>query len=448
MINSLSQKLSSIFSSLFSAKRVTEESISDSIREVRLALLDADVHYLAVKNFIAKVKQKVVGEEVWKQVSPGQQFVKCLHEELVASLASDRADLSLQGRPAVVLFCGLQGAGKTTTCAKLADYVLREKKAKKVLVVSCDLKRFSAVDQLKGLIEQTGADLFQKEGQEPVDMAAAAVQYARNRDYDLLIVDTAGRLHVDEALMDELAAIARVTNPSETLFVMNAAMGQDAVVAAKAFDERLGLTGIVVSMADGDARAGAVLSVKSLLNKPIKFEGCGEKIKDLRLFNAQSMAERILGMGDTISLVDKMRECISEEEHKELEEKLTKATFTYEDFHKQMRAFRRLGPLRKIMNMMPSFGGAKPSDKDLEESEKQMKRNEAIILSMTPEERKELVELNMSRMKRIAAGCGLTLGDVNQFRKQMMQSKKFLKGMTREKMEQMRKKMSGGNLWR
>ena len=316
------------------------------------------------------------------------------------------------------------------------------------MVVSCDLKRFSAVDQLKGLIEQTGADLFQKEGQEPVDMAAAAVQYARNRDYDLLIVDTAGRLHVDEALMDELAAIARVTNPSETLFVMNAAMGQDAVVAAKAFDERLGLTGIVVSMADGDARAGAVLSVKSLLNKPIKFEGCGEKIKDLRLFNAQSMAERILGMGDTISLVDKMRECISEEEHKELEEKLTKATFTYEDFHKQMRAFRRLGPLRKIMNMMPSFGGAKPSDKDLEESEKQMKRNEAIILSMTPEERKELVELNMSRMKRIAAGCGLTLGDVNQFRKQMMQSKKFLKGMTREKMEQMRKKMSGGNLWR
>lgn len=448
MINSLSQKLSSIFSSLFTAKRVTEESISDSIREIRLALLDADVNYQAVKDFISKVKQKVIGEEVWKHVSPGQQFVKCLHEELTALLSSQQASLLLQGRPAVVLFCGLQGAGKTTTCAKLADYVLREKKAKKVLVASCDLKRFSAVDQLEGLIKQTGADFFRKKGENPVSMASEAVRYAKDQGYDLLIVDTAGRLHVDDALMDELVAIARVTNPSEILFVMNLAMGQDAVTTAKAFDERLGLTGIVVSMADGDARAGAVLSVKSLLGRPIKFEGCGEKIKDLRPFNAQSMAERILGMGDTISLVDKMRECVSEEENKELEEKLTKATFTYEDFYKQMRAFRRLGPLRKIMNMMPSFGGMRPSDKDLEESEKQMKRNEAIILSMTPEERKELVELSMSRMKRIAAGCGLTLGDVNQFRKQMMQSKKFFKGMTREKMEQMGKKMSGGNLWR
>lgn len=448
MISSLSQKLSNIFSSLFTAKRVTEESISDSIREVRLALLDTDVNYQAVKDFIAKVKQKVVGEEVWKHVSPGQQFIKCLHEELSSSLASEQTAVSLRGCPAVILLCGLQGAGKTTTCAKLADYFLREKKAKKVLVASCDLKRFSAVEQLEGLVKQTGADFFRREGNDPVDMAAEAVQHAKSQGYDLVLVDTAGRLHVDDALMDELVAIARVTSPCETLFVMNLAMGQDAVVTAKAFDERLGLTGVVVSMADGDARAGAVLSVKSLLNKPIKFEGCGEKIKDLRPFNAQSMAERILGMGDTISLVDKMRECISEEENKELEEKLTKATFTYEDFHKQILAFRRLGPLRKIMNMMPSFGGAKPSDKDLEESEKQMKRNEAIILSMTPEERKELVELSMSRMKRIAAGCGLTLGDVNQFRKQMMQSKKFFKGMTREKMEQMGKKMSGGNLWR
>ncbi|MBQ8498452.1 signal recognition particle protein [Chlamydia sp.] len=448
MISSLSQKLSGIFSSLFSAKRITEESISDSIREVRLALLDADVNYQAVKDFIARVKQKVIGEEIWKHVSPGQQFVKCLHEELTASLAADQAGLLLRGNPAVILLCGLQGAGKTTTCAKLADYLLREKKAKKVLVVPCDLKRFSAVEQLEGLVSQTGADFFRKQGNDPVNMAAEAIQYAKDQGHDLVVLDTAGRLHVDNVLMDELVAVAHMTKPCETLFVMNLAMGQDAVVTAKAFDERLGLTGVIVSMADGDARAGAVLSVRALLNKPIKFEGCGEKIKDLRPFNAQSMAERILGMGDTISLVDKMRECISEEENKELEEKLVKATFTYEDFHKQILAFRRLGPLRKIMNMMPSFGGVKPSDKDLEESEKQMKRNEAIILSMTPEERKELVELSMSRMKRIAAGCGLTLGDVNQFRKQMMQSKKFFKGMTREKMEQMSKKMSGGNLWR
>lgn len=446
MISSLSQKLSSIFSSLISSHRITEENISESIREVRLALLDADVNYQVVKDFIARVKQKVIGDQVWKQVSPGQQFMQCLYDELLA-LLEGVSTLQLRGAPAVVLLCGLQGAGKTTTCAKLANLLLKEKQARRVLVVSSDLKRFAAVEQLRDLISKTDADFYESQESSPVRVAHQAFEAAKGK-YDVLLVDTAGRLHVDAALMEELHAIQNVVRPTETLFVMNLAMGQDAVPTAKAFDDKLGLTGIVLSMTDGDARAGAVLSLKASLNVPIKLEGCGERIQDIRPFDPRSMTERILGMGDTANLVRKMRECISEEENKELEEKLVKAAFTYEDYYKQMLAFRRLGPLRKLVGMMPSFGGTRPSDKDLESSEKQMKRTEAIILSMTPDERKGVVELNMSRMKRIAAGCGLTLGDVNQFRKHMAQSKKFFKGMTKEKMEQMRKKMSGGSRWR
>ncbi|AAP05400.1 signal recognition particle protein [Chlamydia caviae] len=447
MISSLSQKLSSIFSSLVSSRRITEENISEAIREVRLALLDADVNYHVVKSFIAKVKEKILGEEVWKHVSPGQQFIRYLHEELT-ELLSGKADLITSGNPGVILLCGLQGTGKTTTCAKLAAYALEEGKAKKVLVVPCDLKRFAAVDQLRNLISKTRAELYNPEGQDPVKVASQALDYAKQHGHDLVLIDTAGRLHVDEVLMEELASIQKISKSCERLFVMNLAMGQDAVTTAKAFDDYLDLTGVIISMTDGDARAGAVLSMKSLLGKPIKFEGCGEKIQDLRPFNAESMADRILGMGDTVHFVQKMRECISEEEDEELGKKLIESTFTYEDYYKQMKAFRRMGPLKKLMGMMPSFGGAKPSDKDIADSEEHMKKTEAIILSMTPEERKEEVELDMSRMKRIAAGCGLTVGDVNQFRKRMAQSKKFFKNMSKERIEQMKKKMSGGNLWR
>ncbi|AHK63296.1 signal recognition particle protein [Chlamydia avium] len=447
MISSLSQKLSSIFSSLVSSRRITEGNISDAIREVRLAMLDADVNYHVVKDFIAKVKKRILGEEVWKHVSPGQQFIQCLHEEIV-KLLDGNSGLITSSNPSVILICGLQGTGKTTTCAKLAAYVMRERKAKKVLVVPCDLKRFAAVDQLRSLISLTHADLYSSSSQDPVEVVSQALDYARRSGYDLVLIDTAGRLHVDSCLMQELVSINKVSNSCERLFVMNLAMGQDAVATAKAFDEYLDLTGVIVTMTDGDSRAGAVLSMKNLLGKPIKFEGCGEKIEDLRLFNAESMADRILGMGDTVHFVQKMRECISEEGGEELGKKLVEATFTYEDYYKQMKAFRRMGPLRKIMNMMPSFGGAKPSDKEMEDSEKYMRQTEAIILSMTPQERREEVDLSISRMKRIALGCGLTLGDVNQFRKQMAKSKKFFKNMSKERLEQMRKKMSGGHLWR
>lgn len=447
MISSLSQKLSSIFSSLVTSRRITEENIADSIREVRLALLDADVNYHVVKGFISKVKDKILGEEIWKHVSPGQQFIKYLHEELTVLLEDNEHKLELKGSPSVVLLCGLQGAGKTTTCAKLASYAINKKNVRKVLVVPCDLKRFAAVEQLKLLVQSAGADMYDSRSQDPVIVAEEAMVYAKEHKYDLILIDTAGRLHVDEMLMQELAAIQHVTKASERLFVMNLAMGQDAVNTAKVFDQTLDLTGFVISMTDGDARAGAVLSIKSILGKPIKLEGYGERIQDLRCFDASSMADRILGMGDVVHLVENMRECISEDESKKMEEKLTTASFTYEDYYKQIVSFRRLGPLRKLMNMMPTFGGVRPSQEEIENSEKHIKRTEAIILSMTPEERAEKVPLDMSRMKRIAAGCGLTLGDVNQFRKQMAQSKKMLRGMTKEKMEQMSKKMFGGNSW-
>ncbi|WP_201457026.1 signal recognition particle protein [Chlamydia sp. 17-3921] len=449
MIGSLTQKLSSILSSLTSSRRITEENIADAIREVRLALLDADVHYQVVKDFITKVKQKIIGKEVWKHVSPGQQFIRCLHEELTSLLGSHEEEkLIIQGFPSVTLLCGLQGAGKTTTCAKLAAYVLKEKKAKKVLVVPCDRKRFAAVDQLKTLISQTKADIYHTEENNPIKIAEDAVAYAKSHNYDFVLVDTAGRLHLDDDLMSELVSIQKVVQAKERLFVMNIAMGQDAVATAKVFDELLNLTGVVVSMTDGDARAGAILSMKSVLGKPIKLEGCGEYIQDLRLFNSASMADRILGMGDTVNFVNEIRQCISEEEDEELGKKLATAAFTYEDYYKQIKAFRRFGSLKKLFGMMPKNRNAKLSEQDMEGSERQMKCAEAIILSMTPAERSEKVELDMSRMKRIASGCGLTLGDVNQFRKRMVQSKKFFKGMTKEKMEQMRKKMSGGSSWR
>ncbi|WP_100933993.1 signal recognition particle protein [Candidatus Chlamydia corallus] len=448
MINSLSQKLSSIFSSLVSSHRINEENISESIREVRLALLDADVNYHVVKDFISKVKEKVLGEEIWKHVSPGQQFIRCLHEELVSFLSDGREELTIQGRPWVILLCGLQGAGKTTTAAKLADYVISNRKAKKVLVVPCDLKRFAALEQLKILISQTQAELYESQEKTLTDLIIEALAYAKKKGHDLVILDTAGRLNVDNELMEELATIQKVSQANERLFVMNLAMGQDIIAVAQAFDQSLDLTGVILSMTDGDARAGAVFSIKHILGKPIKFEGCGERIQDLRSFDPQSMAERILGMGDTVNFVKEMRQCISEEEDAELGKKFVAAAFTYEDYYKQMKAFRRMGPLKKLLGMMPGFNNAKPSEKELENSEKHMKRTEAIILSMTPEERTEQVELDMSRMKRIASGCGLTLGDVNQFRKQMLQSKKFFKGMSKGKMEQVRKKMSGGNQWR
>lgn len=431
MFGSLTDKLTDVFASLAGKKKLTEDNISDAVREVRLALLDADVNYTVTKNFIKRVKDKALGEQVIKSVTPGQQFIKVIHDELVALMGGGEAVLHLQAKPAVLMLCGLQGAGKTTHAAKLAKFLAKNEHKKKSLLAACDLQRPAAVEQLKTLGGQIGVDVFCLEGEKnPVYVAKCALKAAKEGGYDVLILDTAGRLHVDEVLMRELQEIKNATNPHEILFVANAATGQDAVTTASEFNAKLGLTGTILTMLDGDTRAGAAISIHEVTGKPLKFEGIGEKLDDLQLFNANSMADRILGMGDTINLVKKAKEHISEEEAEKLEEKMRKATFTYEDYLKQMQAVRKMGSLKGLMKMLP--GASKLPDFD--QSEKEFYKIEAMILSMTHRERLEKDDLSMSRMKRIARGSGTSMQDVNKLKKSFKQSKQFFKSMPSKKM--------------
>jgi signal recognition particle subunit SRP54 len=431
MFGTLSEKFTDIFASLAGKKKLTEDNVSDAVREVRLALLDADVNYTVAKNFIKRVKDKALGDEVIKSVTPGQQFIKLIHDELVTLMGGGEAVLHLQAKPSVVLLCGLQGAGKTTHAAKLAKFLAKKEYSKKSLLAACDLQRPAAIEQLRILGAQSGTEVFVLEGEaDPVKVAKAAVKAAKERSFDVLILDTAGRLHLDEALMQELAAIKAATNPQEILFVANAATGQDAVTAAGEFQRRLGLTGTILTMLDGDTRAGAAISIHEVTGQSLKFEGIGEKLDDLQLFNANSMADRILGMGDTINLVKKAKEHISEEEAQKLEEKMRKATFTYDDYLKQMQAVRKMGSLKGLMKMLP--GAAKFGDFD--KSEKEFYKIEAMILAMTPRERGEKDELTISRVKRVAKGSGTTIQDVNKLKKTFKQSKQFFKSAPSKKM--------------
>jgi signal recognition particle subunit SRP54 len=431
MFSGLTDKLSGIFNSLAGRKKLSEENISDAVREVRLALLEADVNFGVTKNFIKRVKDKALGEQVIKSVTPGQQFIKVIHEELVALMGGGEAVLHLSAKPAIVMLCGLQGAGKTTHAAKLAKYLGKNEHKKKVLLAACDLQRPAAIEQLQTLGSQISVQVFTLAGEKnPVKVAKAAQKMAKEGHFDVLILDTAGRLHVDEALMEELLEIKNGVQPHEILFVANAATGQDAVTTAAAFNERLGVTGTILTMLDGDTRAGAAISIHEVTGKPLKFEGIGEKLDDLQLFNPQSMADRILGMGDTINLVKKAQEHISEEEAQKLEEKIRKATFTYNDYLKQMQAVRKMGSLKGLMKMLP---GASMLP-DLDQSEKEFYKIEAMILSMTPRERSEKDDLSMGRMKRIARGSGTTVQDVNKLKKSFKQSKQFFKNPPSKKM--------------
>lgn len=431
MFGALTDKLTGIFSSLAGKKKLSEENISDAVREVRLALLDADVNYGVTKNFIRRVREKALGAEVIKSVTPGQQFIKIIHDELVALMGGGEAVLHLNTKPAVVMLCGLQGAGKTTHAAKLAKYLANKEHRKKSLLAACDLQRPAAVEQLKALGAQISVDVFSIEGEKnPVCVAEQALKAAHEGGYDVLILDTAGRLHIDDVLMDELGLIKKKVKPHEILFVANAATGQDAVQTADAFNQKLGVTGTILTMLDGDTRAGAAISIHEVTGKPLKFEGIGEKVGDLQLFNPKSMADRILGMGDTINLVKKAKEHISDEEAKKLEEKMRKATFTYDDYLKQMQAVRKMGSLKGLMKMMPGamkFG-------DLDRSEKEFYKIEAMILSMTARERCEKDDLSMSRMKRIAMGSGTTVQDINKLKKSFKKSKQFFKHAPSRKM--------------
>lgn len=426
MFGSLTEKFQEMFSSLTGKKTLTEDNISDAVRQVRLALLDADVNYSVASNFVKRVKEKALGDDVIKSVSPGQQFIKLVHEELIALMGSEESELEIKGKPNVILLCGLQGSGKTTQCAKLAAYLKKKHPSKRTLLAACDLQRPAAIEQLKRLGAQIDIPVFSIDGeQNPIRVAKEALQHAKLENFDTLIVDTAGRLSIDEELMQQLDEIKIAVSPHEILFVASAATGQDAVKTASEFDKRIQISGTILTMLDGSARAGAAISIREVTNKPLKFEGIGEKIGDLQLFNPQSMADRILGMGDVINLVRKAEEHYDEEESKKLEKKLLKATFTYDDYLKQMSMIKRMGSFKSLLKMLPGMSNLGEIDFD----EKELTRLEAMITSMTLEERLEKVELVPSRRRRIATGSGTTIDDVNRMVKGFKKLKQFCKDM-------------------
>lgn len=425
----ISTKFRELFASLAGKKKLTEENLSDAVRQVRLAMLDADVNYSIASQFVRRVKEKALGAAVLKSLTPDQQFIKIIHEELVTLMGGGEAPLLLTGYPTILLLCGLQGCGKTTTCAKLASYLKKKEPKKKILLAACDLQRPAAVRQLRTAAERIAIDCFApiEEG-EPLQVARQAVEKAKKEGYDILIVDTAGRIHIDQLLMQELQELKKFLNPHEILFVASALTGQDAVKAALEFDQALEITGSILTMLDGSARAGAALSIAEATKKPLKFEGVGEKLDDLQLFNPHSMADRILGMGDVINLVKKVEETLDKEESAQLEKKLRKAAFTYEDYLKQMGMIKKMGSFKSLMKMLP--GVSQINDLDL--PEKEFQQIEAIILSMTLAEREERVELIPSRRRRIASGSGTTIDEVNRTIKRFKQLKQLCKTMPKQ----------------
>lgn len=429
MFGALTEKFQNTFSGLAREKTLTEKNISDAVREVRLALLDADVNYSVASQFVKRVKEKALGESVIKSVSAHQQFIDIVHGELIDLMGREHATIKFKSTPTVILMCGLQGSGKTTTCAKLASHFQGKEHEKRVLVAACDLQRPAAVEQLKRLCSGIGVSVYAEENKNPVKVAKEALKHAKKEEYDVLIVDTAGRLHVDDDLMKELQEIKKVVTPNEVLFVASAATGQDAVKTALAFDEQIGITGSILTMLDGSARAGAAISILEVTKKPLKFEGVGEKIDDLQPFNSESMADRILGMGDVINLVRKAQQHIDDKESEKLEKKLKKASFTYDDYLKHLGKVKKMGSFKSLFKMMPGFGDMP----EIERSDEEFSKMEAMICSMTPDEREEKVDLIPPRRWRIAKGSGRTIDDVNRMIKGFKKLKQMMKQMNKGK---------------
>ena len=430
---SLSEKLSGVFKKLRGKGVLTEQDINDAMREVKLALLEADVNYKVVKEFVADVKEKALGEEVLKSLTPAQQVVKIVNDELVALMGGGSSKLTYSPSGfTTILMVGLQGTGKTTTCAKLASYL--KKQGKHPMLAACDVQRPAAIDQLEVVGGQVDVPVFcDRTSKDPADIALRAKKEAERKGLDMLIVDTAGRLHADEALMEELKEVKKAVKPHEILLVVDAMTGQDAVTAAEAFHEAMGIDGIVMTKLDGDTRGGAALSVKKVTGRPIKFIGMGEKLDALEPFYPDRMASRILGMGDMLSLIEKAQEAVDEEKAAELEKRLAKNQFTLEDFLDQIGQIKGMGGLGKVLNMLPGVQG-KVSDDDMDAGEKEFRTMEAIIQSMTPEERKKPELLNASRRKRIAAGSGVTVSKVNQLIKKYEDTKKLMKQLNNGKL--------------
>jgi signal recognition particle subunit SRP54 len=424
MFESLSEKLEGAFKSLRGDGKLTELNIAESVKEIRRALVAADVNYKIAKEFTDKVKDKALGtDNVLKAVRPGELMIKIVSDELTELMGGTQAGINLKGSPSVILIAGLQGSGKTTFTGKLAHY-LKTKRQKRPLVVACDVYRPAAIDQLTVLAEQVGVPIYKEiESKNPVEIALNAIKEAKQKGYDVVIVDTAGRLSIDEEMMQEIARVKEAVQPSETLFVCDSMTGQDAVNTAQNFNERLNFDGVVLTKLDGDTRGGAALSIKYTVGKPIKFVSTGEKMEALDLFYPDRMANRILGMGDIVSFVERAQEQFDDEEAKRLEKKIKKNTFDFNDFLGQMNQIRRMGDIKSLMNMIPGMSNAM---KDVDINDKDLRRIEAIIQSMTPDERKSPDMINISRKKRIARGCGRTLDELNAFIKQFNQMRDMM----------------------
>ncbi len=424
----LSEKLNAAFKRLRGKGRLTENDVREAMREVRLALLEADVSYKVVKEFVATVTERSVGTDVLDSLTPAQQVVKIVNEELTNLMGGGTAKLAFANNgPTIVMMVGLQGAGKTTTTAKLAGY-MKKFHSKRPLLAACDVYRPAAIEQLKVVGGQLGLPVFEEGQGDPVKIAENALRYARDHGNDLVFLDTAGRLHVDEALMDELKWMKAAVHPNEILLVVDAMTGQDAVNAASAFDEALGIDGVVLTKLDGDARGGAALSIKAATGKPIKFVGTGEKLDMIEPFHPDRMASRILGMGDMLSFIEKAQQTYDEKQAKKLEEKLKKNSFTLSDYFDQLQQIRNMGDLSQLAGLMPGNLGNKLQGAQIDE--KAIAHTEAIILSMTPEERENPQILGASRKKRIAAGCGLDVVDVNRLLKQFEGMQQIIKQVT------------------
>ncbi|MGI6719759.1 MAG: signal recognition particle protein [Anaerovoracaceae bacterium] len=422
----LSERLNDVFKRLRGKGVLTESDIQEAMRDVRMALLEADVHFKVVKDFVAAVREKSLGGDVMNSLTPGQQVIKIVNDELAALMGGSNSRLTYSPSGFTpILLVGLQGTGKTTTCAKLAVHL--KKSGKNPMMAACDIERPAAIDQLEILGEAAGIPVFaERESRDPVDIATRARKEAEYKGYNVLLIDTAGRLHADDVLMDELVRIRKAVRPHEILLVVDAMTGQDAVQAAESFNEKLGIDGIILTKLDGDTRGGAALSVKSVTGKPIKFIGVGEKSDALEAFHPERMASRILGMGDVMSLIEKAQETFDEEKARELETKIKKDRFTLEDFLDQFAQIRSMGGLAKIVDMLPG-GGAKPDDEQLDRGEQEFRSMEAIIQSMTKQERQDPNILNASRRKRIAAGAGVTVSRVNNVIKRYEETRKLMK---------------------
>ena len=427
MFENLQDKFDRAFQVLKGQGQITEINVAETLKEVRRALLDADVNYKTAKEFTNRIKEEALGREVLTSLKPGQLMVKITQEELTKLMGGEQTDINYKGKPGVILMSGLQGSGKTTFSGKLANY-LKTKKSKKVLLVACDVYRPAAIDQLHVVGESIGVEVFSdRESKSPVEISTKAIEHARSNGFNVVIVDTAGRLAIDEEMMQEIEAVKNAIQPSETLFVVDSMTGQDAVNTAKTFNERLDFDGVVLTKLDGDTRGGAALSIKSVVNKPIKFVGTGEKMDAIDIFYPNRMADRILGMGDVVSLVERAQEQYDEEQARKLHKKIQKNTFDFDDFLDQLQQIKKMGNMKDLLGMIPGMGKA---IKDVEIEDDAFKHVEAIIHSMTPSERSNHNILNGSRKQRIADGSGTTVQEVNKLIKQFEDTRKMMRAMT------------------